>query len=335
MQAVVCNGSGGPEVLALAEMPAPAPGAFDIAIEVRATALNRADLLQRRGLYPPPPGASDVLGLECSGVVCARGAGATRFEIGTRVMALLAGGGYAERVVVAEGAALEVPAALSFEQAAAVPEAFLTASEALLVEAELRAGQTLLVTAAASGVGAAAVQIGKLLGARVIASTSREKQHVVAALGADVVLDRKRPDLETALSSASDGRGFDAIVDFVGASALALHQRCLARRGRLVSIGLLGGSNATLDLARLLSQRQQLRGLVMRTRSAAEKVELVARFERELWPALARGKLRPCVDCVMELSQVAEAHRRMEQNLNAGKIVLRVSQGAAEAHERD
>lgn len=325
MRAVVFREPGGPEVLSFGDAPEASPGDREIAITVRATALNRADLLQRRGLYPPPPGASDILGLECSGVVSERGPGATRFVLGARVMALLAGGGYAERVVVHEDVAMAVPDHLSFEAAAAVPEAFLTASEALLVEAELCAGQRLLVTAAASGVGSAAVQIAKQRGAFVIASASADKLASVAALGADVVLERDRADYVDAVLGATAGRGVDAIVDFVGGSALARHQRCLAARGRLILIGLLGGASASLDLGRILMKRQRIQGLVMRTRSLSEKIELVERFERELWPALDAGALSPRLDQVFDWSQVAAAHSRMEQNGNIGKIVLRVS----------
>lgn len=309
----------------LADVPAPAPGPREVLLHVRATALNRADLLQRRGLYPPPPGASEILGLECSGVVAALGPGASRFAVGARVMALLAGGGYAEQVAVHEDVLLPVPERLSFEEAAAVPEAFLTASEALLVEADLQPGQRLLVTAAASGVGSAAVQIGKARGAFVIGSASLGKLPAVTLLGADATLDRERPDFVEALRALSNARGVDAIVDFIGGSALARHQACLAERGRLVLVGLLGGAAAPLDLGRVLMKRQRICGLVMRSRSVAEKIELVARFQRELWPALDAGALSPRVDQVLPLAQVATAHARMEQNLNVGKIVLRLS----------
>jgi NADPH:quinone reductase-like Zn-dependent oxidoreductase len=266
------------------------------------------------------------LGLECSGVVAALGPGAARFAVGARVMALLAGGGYAEQVVVHEDVLLPVPERLSFEEAAAVPEAFLTASEALLVEAELSAGQRVLVTAAASGVGSAAVQIAKWRGAFVIGSASAGKLSAVKALGADVALERDAPDFVDLLRAATEKRGVDVIVDFIGASALARHQACLADRGRLVLIGLLGGASAALDLGRILMKRQRLCGLVMRTRSVAEKIELVARFQRELWRALDSGALSPQIDQSLPLSAVADAHARMEQNLNTGKIVLRIGQ---------
>jgi putative PIG3 family NAD(P)H quinone oxidoreductase len=324
MKAVVFQQSGGPEVLSIGDVPEPVPGEHEILIDVHATALNRADLLQRRGLYPPPPGASEILGLECSGVVSALGPGASRFAVGARVMALLPGGGYAERVTVHQDVAMPIPERLDFESAAAVPEAFLTASEALLAEAELRAGQNVLVTAAASGVGSACVQIAKALGAFVIASASASKLDAVTALGADVALDRDRSDFVEALLAATERRGADAIVDFIGGSALERHQKCLAARGRLILVGLLGGAAAPLDLGRILARRQRIQGLVMRTRSVTEKIELVQRFERKLWPALEQGKLNPSVDTVLPLADVVAAHGRMERNLNRGKIVLSV-----------
>jgi putative PIG3 family NAD(P)H quinone oxidoreductase len=324
VKAVVCAGAGGPEVLRIVERPEPAVGERQVRVMVHAAALNRADLLQRRGLYPPPAGETDVLGMECSGSVAELGPGAARFRIGERVMALLPGGGYAEQVVAHEGVLLRVPERLSFEEAAAVPEAFLTASEALLVEAELTAGQSVLITAAASGVGSAALQIAKLRGGFVVASASGQKLATLAALGADVTLDRDRDDYVTAVLQATQGRGVDALLDFIGGSALARHQACLASRGRLILIGLLGGAAAPLDLGRILSKRQRILGLVMRSRSLLEKTELVQRFERELWPALEAGALSPQLDQVFALADVADAHRRMEQNLNAGKIVLRL-----------
>jgi putative PIG3 family NAD(P)H quinone oxidoreductase len=310
--------------MVVAEVPEPAPGEGEVLIEVRATALNRPDLLQRRGLYPPPAGASEILGLECSGVVAACGPGATRFTPGARVMALLAGGGYAERARAHEDLVLPIPERLSFEQAAAVPETFLTASDALLREAELGAGERLLVTAAASGVGSAAVQIGKLRGAFVIGSASSGKLAAVTELGADLALERDRPDFVGAVRAATGGHGVDAIVDLIGGSALARHQACLAARGRLLVVGLLGGAAAPLDLGRILTKRQRICGLIMRTRSLAEKVEVVRRFERELWPALDAGRVSPRVDRVFPLADVVAAHGWMERNLNTGKIVLRV-----------
>lgn len=322
MKAVICEGTGGPEVLRLLEVAEPQPEPGQVVIEVRATAVNRADLLQRRGLYPPPPGESDILGLECAGTVLERGAHARRFALGARVMALLASGGYAERVAVDEGLLLPIPERLAFEGAAAVPEAYLTATEALIGEAALRRGEIVLVTAAASGVGSAAVQIAKLQQARVIGSSSAGKLEFVRSLGAEVALDREDPQYVEAVREASGGRGADVLLDFVGASAMERHQACLATGARHVVIGLLGGARAALDLSRLLARRQRLLGLVMRTRSLEEKRAIVRRFMTELWPALEAGALSPQVDSVVPIAQVAEAHRRMEENANRGKIVL-------------
>jgi putative PIG3 family NAD(P)H quinone oxidoreductase len=327
VKAVVCDRAGGPEVLRLTDVPPLRPGPQQVLIDVRATALNRADLLQRRGAYPAPPGESEVLGLECSGVIAELGEGCTRFAVGARVMALLGGGGYAEQVVVREELLLAIPERLSFEQAAAVPEAFLTASEALLSEAELVATSSVLITAAASGVGSAAVGIAAQLGALVIASASAAKLAAVARLGARVTIDRDSPDYVASVLAATQGRGVDAIIDFIGGSALARHQACLAARGRLVVVGLLGGGSGALDLTRLLTKRQRVHGLVMRTRSLDDKIALTRRFERNLWRALDSGALSPHVDRVYPLADVALAHRDMEQNLNTGKIVLRVSTG--------
>jgi putative PIG3 family NAD(P)H quinone oxidoreductase len=325
MRAVVVPSFGGPEQLAIAEVPVPALGAGSIDIDVRACALNRADLLQRRGLYPPPPGASDILGLECAGVVRATGAGVAEFAPGDRVMALLAGGGYAERAICPSSHALRIPDGLSFEQAAAIPEAFLTASEALFTTASLGKGETVLIHAAAGGVGSAALQLAKLEGARVIASSSSpQKAEWVRALGADRAVDYRAEDFVTACAEETAGRGVDVILDFIGASHAERHQRCLAEGGRWVVLGLMGGSTASLDLALVLRKRWQVRGLVMRTRSREDKTAIVARFAQRFTGHVASGRLRPMIDRVYPMSEVRAAHERMERNENLGKIVLRV-----------
>jgi NADPH:quinone reductase len=217
---------------------------------------------------------------------------------------------------------MAIPERLSFEQAAAVPEAFLTATEALLVQAELKAGQRLLVTAAASGIGSAAVQIGKRVGAFVLGSASAGKLAAVSELGADVALDRERHDYVEAVRGATADQGVDAILDLVGGSALPAHQACLASWGRLILVGLLGGAAAPLDLSRLLTKNQRICGMILRPRTVAKKVELVQRFERELWPALDAGALSPRIDQVFPLAEVVAAHGHMERNQNVGKIVL-------------
>lgn len=326
MKAIVIREPGGPEVLSLEEVPEPRLGEGQIAIDVRATALNRADLLQRRGLYPPPKGESEILGLECAGVVAAHGPGASGPPIGSRVMALLPGGGYAERVVVPARMALPIPEGLAFEQAAAIPEAFLTAQEALFTLGRVAPNDTVLVHAAAGGVGSAAVQLAHEHGARVIATAgSDEKLERVRALGADVAVNYKTADFAEAVRSATNGRGADVVLDFVGGAYWEKHASCLAVGGRVVVIGVLGGPMAEVNLAQLLMRRYQILGLVMRSRPVADKIAISQTFARNWLPRFATGKLAPVVDCVLPLSEARRAHERMEANANVGKIVLTLS----------
>jgi putative PIG3 family NAD(P)H quinone oxidoreductase len=329
MKAVLVTTPGGPECLELRDLEEPVPGEREVLIEVHAAALNRADLLQRRGLYPPPPGASPVLGLECAGVVRALGPGVSAARVGDRVMALLAGGGYAEQVAVNEQLLLPMPDGMSFEQAAAVPEAFLTASEALFALGRCAPGEWVLVHAAAGGIGSAAVQLARAAGAEVLATTSSKKCDAVRALGASRVVDREREDFAAVAREVTAGRGVDVIVDLVGATYAARHAECLAVLGRHVVVGLVGGSKAEIDLGRLLQKRHSLLGLVMRTRPLADKIELVERFRRTWLERLADGTLRPVVDSTFLLADVARAHERMEQNANIGKIVLRIERDSA------
>jgi len=324
MRAIVVTSPGGPEVLRIEELPEPVPGEREVVIDVRATALNRADLLQRRGLYPAPPGASGVLGLECAGVVSALGSGITAAQVGDRVMALLPGGGYAERVVVHEQLLLPMPPAFSFEQAAAVPEAFLTANEALFSLGGLLPGQWVLVHAAASGVGSAAVQLARAAGARVIATTSDAKRSRVEALGPSRVVARGTEDFVAVARDLTAGHGVDVIVDLVGASYFAKNSECLASLGRHVVVGLVGGAKAELDLGRVLARRHVLLGLVLRTRSVPDKIAVVERFRRQWLHRLGDGTLAPLVDGVFPFENASAAHARMEANANVGKIVLAV-----------
>jgi putative PIG3 family NAD(P)H quinone oxidoreductase len=326
MRAVVVQEPGGPEQLRVARVPAPAliPGCIEI--EVAASALNRADLLQRRGLYAPPPGASEILGLECAGTVRAVAPGVSGFTPGERVMALLPGGGYAERVVVPASLALHVPAGLSLTEAAALPEAFLTASEALYSLGQLAPSQWVLIHGAAGGVGSAAVQLAKVGGAHVIACAgSAAKLAWVQQLGADRVINYRDTDFAAVCLELTQGRGVDVIVDFVGAEYAERHQRCLAEAGRWIVVGLLGGTQAKLDFGIILRRRLQLSGLVMRSRSLADKSAIVERFARQLLPLFDSGKLRPSIDRVYPLAQVQSAHERMERNENLGKIVLELA----------
>ena len=323
MKAIVVTSPGGPENLTLADVPEPALGPGKVVVRVRATALNRADLLQRRGLYPPPKGESEILGMECAGEVAAVGEGVTSFAVGDRVMALLPGGGYAEKVVVPEK--MLIPENLSFEQAAAIPEAFLTAREALFTLGKLRADDFVLVHAAGSGVGSAAVQVAREAGARVIATAgSAEKLARVAELGAHVLVNYRTEDFAAVAMTESHKHGVDVVLDFVGASYWPKHAACLAVGGRCVCIGVLGGAAAEVNLAQLLMRRYQLLGLVMRARDVSDKIAITQAFIRETLPLFATSRLRPVVDQVFPLAEAAKAHERMEANENFGKIVLSV-----------
>ncbi|HYQ41474.1 MAG TPA: NAD(P)H-quinone oxidoreductase [Polyangiaceae bacterium] len=326
MKAVLVSEPGGPEKLRLVDVPDPVPGSGEVAIEIHATALNRADLLQRRGAYPPPAGTTEILGLECAGVVCELGPGTSdSVRIGDRVMVLLGGGGYAERVVVPEALTMKIPESLDFERAAAIPEAFLTAREALFTEGKLLRSESVLIHAAAGGVGSAAVQLAHAFGARVFATAGgTTKSEWVRALGADVVIDYKTQDFAAVIKGESQGRGVDVILDFIGASYAEQHAACLAFRGRHVLVGVMGGAQASVNFGRMLQKRQSLIGMVMRSRSTQEKIELTRAFVRTTLPLFADGRLRPLVDSVFSLTDVARAHQRMEANENLGKIVLAV-----------
>jgi tumor protein p53-inducible protein 3 len=326
VKAVIVTEPGGPEKLQLVELPEPEPEQGEVAIQIHASALNRADLLQRRGSYPPPAGTTNILGLECAGVVSALGPGSSEsVRVGDRVMVLLAGGGYAERVVVPEALLMRIPEALSFEQAAAVPEAFLTAREALFAAGKLLPGESVLVHAAAGGVGSAAVQLAHEHGARVFATAGGPaKCEWVRGLGVDSVIDYKSQDFAAVIEEQTQGRGVDVILDFIGAAYAEQHARCLALRGRQVLIGVMGGALASVNFGRLLQKRQSLLGVVMRSRSTQEKIELTRAFARTCLPLFADGRLKPIVDSVFSLTDVARAHQRMEANENLGKIVLKV-----------
>ncbi len=325
MRAITVRAPGGVEQLELAERPEPSVGPHQLLIEVHATALNRADLLQRRGSYPAPPGESDILGLECAGIVQSVGREVSRFRVGDRVMALLAGGGYAELVAVHEQLALPVPEALSLEAAAAVPEAFLTAYESLLRTAELGPGERVLIHAGAGGVGSAAVQIAREVGAYVFATTRGEaKLAALRSLGVHHPIDYSTTDFAAEILKETRDSGVDVLLDLVGGSYVQRHQAVLAPGGRWVMLGLLGGSRAELDLSRVLMKRHRIHGVVMRSRSVAEKSAIVRGFARDLWPWLAEQRLVPRIDSTFALADAALAHERMEANLNIGKIVLRV-----------
>lgn len=328
MKVVAITEPGGPEVLEPTERPDPEPGPDDVVVAVRAAALNRADLLQRRGLYPAPPDApADVPGLEYAGVVERVGRRVRDVEPGDRVMGLLGGGGYAERVAAPASLVLPIPDRLDFAEAAAVPEVFATAHDALFARGRLAAGETLLLHSVGGGVGTAALQLGRLAGAaRIVGTASGEKldRLEAAGLAPDVPVDRHGASFAGVVREVTGGRGADLVLDTVGADYWGANVDALAVKGRLVLVGLLGGARVEADLSRLLRKRITVVGTVLRSRPIHEKAALTAAVRERLLPLFADGRLRPVVDRTYPLSEAAEAHRAMERNLNLGKIVLLV-----------
>jgi NADPH2:quinone reductase len=327
MRALTISRPGGPEVLELRSVADPVMGPDEVLVRVRASALNRADLLQRRGLYPAPPGSpADIPGMEFSGEVEACGELVTTLQPGDRVMGIVGGGAQAERLSLHERLCLAIPPGLSFEEAAAVPEAFLTAYDALFLRGGLRPGEAVLLHAAGSGVGTAAAAIATVAGARVIALTrSAEKRRRLETMGAHRVLDPAAPDLEGAIRIAAGGDGVGLVVDFLGASTWTLNLEVLAVRGRLVLVGTMGGATVEANLATILRKRLTVVGTVLRSRPIEEKIELVQSFSRTMLPLIASGRLRPVVDRVVRLEDAASAHAAMERNENFGKIVLAIA----------
>ncbi|HEY8393937.1 MAG TPA: NAD(P)H-quinone oxidoreductase [Thermaerobacter sp.] len=326
MRAVLVRQPGGPEQLYLGEYPTPEPHEGELLVRVRATALNRADILQRRGLYPPPPGASPILGLEMAGVVERTGPGCPGWQPGDRVFALLPGGGYAEYVTVPAGMAMRIPAKLTFEEAAAIPEAFFTAYQTLFWIGRLQAGERVLVHAGASGVGTAAIQLARDAGAEVLVTAGSEaKLEACRSLGASHAFNYKDGPFAPRVLEATGGRGVDLVLDFVGAPYWEQNLECLATDGRLVLIATMGGGVLErCDLRRLLAKRLQVTGTTLRSRSPEYKARLTQEFATRILPRFAEGRLRPIIDRVFPWEQVADAHRYMEANRNIGKIVLRV-----------
>ncbi|QXD16027.1 NAD(P)H-quinone oxidoreductase [Rhodocaloribacter litoris] len=326
MKAVLLKRPGGPDQLYIGTCRRPRPKKDELLVRVEATALNRADLLQREGRYPPPKGAPEILGLEMAGVVEQVGKDVTAWKAGDRVFGLLAGGGYAEYAVIHQDMAMRIPDNLSFEEAAALPEAFLTAFQALYWLGQLRAGERVLIHAGGSGVGTAAIQIVRAAGAHAFITASPSKHGLCRELGAELTINYHEEDFAERVRKATKGRGVDLILDFIGAPYLERNLQALARDGRLVLLATLGGSRLDrLDLRLLFQKRARMIASTLRDRELDYKIRLTKEVASLLNYLLQEGRVRPVIDTVYNWVNVADAHRRMEANRNAGKIVLRIT----------
>lgn len=324
MRAIAITKPGGPEVLAVVDRPTPEPSRGEVRVRIRATAVNRADLLQRMGAYPAPPGEpADIPGLELAGEVDALGPDATRFAIGDRVMGLVGGGGYAEFVVTHERALARIPDGISFEHAAAIPEAFVTAHDAML-QAQLRGGESLLVHAVGSGVGTAACQLGRAFGARVIGTArTPDKLERAKSLGLDQGIVPDAGKFADAVKRLEPD-GVATVLELVGGAYLDEDLRCIQLLGRIVLVGLMAGVRESIDLALILRRRARILGTQLRARPLEDKLAAMRAFEAQVVPLFARGLVAPVVDTIMDLDHAAAAHTRMQTNVGFGKIVLRV-----------
>jgi putative PIG3 family NAD(P)H quinone oxidoreductase len=325
MRAVVCEGHGDVDVLRWSEVDDPVPGDGEVLIDVTASAVNRADLLQRQGFYPPPPGITDILGLECSGRVRALGHGVLGWSVGDEVCALLAGGGQAERAVVPTGQCMPVPDGVDLVTAGGLPEVACTVWSNLVQVAELRDGEVLLVHGGASGIGTTAIQVGKALGATVFTTAgSPAKLARCRELGADVAIDYRNEDFVAAVRDATDGHGADVVLDIIGAAYLEQNVTVLATNGRLVCIGMQGGTRGELDLGTLLGKRASIHATSLRGRPASEKAAICRSVTDGLWPHVAAGRVLPIVDTRFPMDRVAEAHTLVADSGHVGKVLLTV-----------
>ncbi|MEU2612578.1 NAD(P)H-quinone oxidoreductase [Micromonospora sp. NPDC007271] len=322
MHAITIPKPGGPEALVWSEVPDPEPGPGEVVVEVSASAVNRADLLQRQGHYPPPPGAPAYPGLECSGVVAALGRGVTGWQVGDEVCALLAGGGYAERVAVPAGQLLPVPAGVDVVDAAALPEVACTVWSNVVRLARLAEGETLLVHGGGSGIGTFAIQLGVALGATVVVTARAGKHERLRELGATHTIDYREQDFVEEVRRVTDGRGADVILDIMGAAYLPRNVAALATGGRLVVIGMQGGRKGELDLGMLLAKRGTIHATALRSRPLDEKAEIVRGVREQVWPLVESGAVRPVVHGRAKLADAADAHRLIETSDHLGKVLL-------------
>ncbi|MFG2195081.1 NAD(P)H-quinone oxidoreductase [Streptomyces sp. NPDC048639] len=325
MHAITIPEPGGPEALVWAEVPDPVPGEGEVLVEVAASAVNRADVLQRQGFYDPPPGSSPYPGLECSGRIAALGPHVSGWSVGDEVCALLSGGGYAEKVVVPAGQLLPVPEGVDPVSAAALPEAACTVWSNVFMVAHLRPGETLLVHGGASGIGTMAIQLAKAVGAKVaVTAGGPEKLERCRELGADILIDYREQDFVQEIRNATDGAGADVVLDIIGAKYLGQNVKALAVNGRIAVIGLQGGRKGELDLGALLAKRGAVTATSLRGRPLPEKAAIVAAVREHVWPQFATGRVKPVVDRTVPMRDAAEAHRVLESSVHVGKILLTV-----------
>jgi putative PIG3 family NAD(P)H quinone oxidoreductase len=323
MYAITIPQPGGPEALTWTKVPDPEPGEGEVLVEVAATAVNRADLLQRQGFYNPPPGASPYPGLECSGRIAELGPGVAGWAVGDEVCALLAGGGYAEKVAVPVGQLLPIPRGLGLVAAAALPEVAATVWSNVFMVAHLHPGETVLLHGGASGIGTMAIQLAKAVGAKVVVTAGSEKKLArCRELGADVLVNYRDRDFVEAVAEATGGHGADVILDIMGAKYLPRNVDALAIAGRLVIIGLQGGRTGELDLGKLLAKRAAVVATSLRPRPLAEKAAIVAAVREHVWPLVESGVVKPVIDRVLPITEAAEAHRALEAGEQVGKVVL-------------
>ncbi|MEU5365760.1 NAD(P)H-quinone oxidoreductase [Streptomyces sp. NPDC005925] len=323
MHAITIPEPGGPEALVWDEVPDPVPGEGEVLVEVAASAVNRADILQRQGFYDPPPGASPYPGLECSGRITAIGTGVAGWAVGDEVCALLSGGGYAEKAAVPAGQLLPVPRGVGLTQAAALPEVVCTVWSNVFMAAHLRPGETLLVHGGSSGIGTMAIQLAKAVGARVaVTAGTPEKLQECARLGADILVHYREQDFVDEVKKATDGAGADVVLDNMGAKYLDRNIRTLALNGRLAIIGMQGGIKGELNIAALLGKRAAISAASLRARPPEEKTAIVAAVREHVWPLIEAGQVRPVVDRELPMPDAAAAHRVVEESGHVGKVLL-------------
>ncbi|MYZ09545.1 zinc-binding dehydrogenase [Streptomyces sp. SID2999] len=323
MHAITISEPGGPENLTWTEVPDPVPGEGEVLVEVVASAVNRADIMQRQGHYDPPPGASAYPGLECSGRIAALGPGVSGWSVGDEVCALLAGGGYAQKVVIPAGQLLPVPEGIDLKQAAALPEVACTVWSNVFMLAHLRPGELLLVHGGSSGIGTMAIQLAKAIGARVaVTAGTKEKLNFCAELGADILINYRDQDFVAEIERATDGKGADVILDNMGAKYLGRNVETLAVNGRLMIIGMQGGTKGELNIGLLLGKRGAVSATSLRARPLSEKAAIVAAVREHVWPLIASGVVRPVVDREVPMTDAAEGHRVVEGSGHIGKVLL-------------